>query len=105
MFFTDGKEFGAVSKQNIIAKPQINIINITNFHRFKTRLRRRARGEPLELKTGGVYVGFLKIQKVWKKISGASCLLSGLGVYTYAVVPQEGNLLAYLFPNGIGEGN
>ena len=41
--------------------------------------------------------------EVWKKISGASCLLSGLGVYTYAVVPQEGNLLASLFPNGIGE--
>ena len=48
-------------------------------------------------------IEFFVETKVWKKISGASCLLSGLGVYTYAVVPQEGNLLASLFPNGIGE--
>ena len=67
------RESGAVSKQNIIAKPQINIINMTNFHRFKTRLRRRARGEPLELKTGGVYVGFLKIQKVSRELFVSLC--------------------------------
>ena len=68
---------GAVSKQNTIAKPQINIINMTNFHCFKTRLRRRARGEPLELKTGGVYVGFLKIQKVSRELFVLLCYFFG----------------------------
>ena len=71
------KGFGAVSKQNTIAKPQINIINMTNFHCFKTRLRRRARGEPLELKTGGVYVGFLKIQKVSRELFVLLCYFFG----------------------------
>ena len=68
---------GAVSKQDTIAKPQININNMTNFHCFKTRLRRRARGEPLELKTGGVYVGFLKIQKVSRELFVLLCYFFG----------------------------
>ena len=75
--FERSKGFGAVSKQNTIAKPQINIINMTNFHCFKTRLRRRARGEPLELKTGGVYVGFLKIQKVSRELFVLLCYFFG----------------------------
>ena len=36
------------------------------------------------------------------KISGASYLLSGLEVYTYVVVPQEGNLLASFPRYGFG---
>lgn len=41
---------------------------------------------------------------VWGKISGASRLFSELGVYTYAVVPQKGNLLASPFQNSFVKG-
>ena len=68
---------GAVAKQNHLSKVKINMTKIRNFERCKKRRRRRARGEPLELKTGGMYVGFLKNKKVSRELFCLPCYFFG----------------------------